>query len=941
MRYKRLKKKRRNPLKRKSPLFLGVIACLLIIFSNINISDIELIDESIIDINGDHNSNRIKTSLLTDTTKYFNFADDGGMDAIDNSPRSARVNFNLSSYGYSLIRGVGFNYTNTTGAPSTLDLDLTIWGDDIGAGTTEHSLTYPLAIPSVSSDDIYDFNPTGNNYVIDDDPIVEFNSSDASLASMVLYTDDSQSGQSWLNTGSGYGLNVYEYKVELVHENITAINRGYNLTDQILVSDHIDAYFVYLESDKEYEFSLNTVGGVGSINLRLVNFSHITDEALTVESASSSGNTKKRVYKSGNAGIYVLLIEANQPGVDFATYSIRFDYRDDASAARHYTDQNPDGYDQISNTQSLRVNFTLGAGNNHIITGVNYLYTNTIGSDTININVWGDQGQNDLYTDAGVSTTLNDTWHTKYFASSSFIIDDDPAIEFSNGAASGPVNIGYKSPGSLHSWKDPGGGYVSQTWEYIVELLYEPISTLTIDTLTTDTIDQFDNVDAYFVQLTAGVQYGFILNRLATGPTGDLDMMLFEYDSFADTALVNSAGNNIHDKMGYTPSLTNTYVLLIVPNTFGTDLADYSVKFVDMAAVVTPKIVSGTGVSGFEYLVSNYMWSNGSGSYSDPYIVDGITIDAQGSGHSLEITGTAYANFTIRNSVFKNSGNMQAGIYLGGGTSNGIIFNNTIQSNAYGLRLANGDNHTITYNTIVQNQVGIQLDSNSKDNDIWLNFFMYSGLVQLQDLAVNATLDNGTVGNYWSDLDAPFEMSLANHTITHNGIQLDIKVSTVYYNISGSVKDVKPIVGNDTDLDDLDDILELVFWNTNFTNNDTDSDKIPDGYEVQNRLNPLVNDANSDPDEDGLTNYEEYSTQWIHSGDGSIYYTDPNDPDTDNDGYNDGTEVDEGFDPTNPFSHPSPGITTSGISFGYGYIIFFVLGVLIIITKYRRIYHKI
>ena len=39
---------------------------------------------------------------------------------------------------------------------------------------------------------------------------------------------------------------------------------------------------------------------------------------------------------------------------------------------------------------------------------------------------------------------------------------------------------------------------------------------------------------------------------------------------------------------------------------------------------------------------------------------------------------------------------------------------------------------------------------------------------------------------------------------------------------------------------------------------DTDNDGMPDGWETQYSLNPLVNDADEDPDEDGYSNIIEY-----------------------------------------------------------------------------------
>lgn len=44
----------------------------------------------------------------------------------------------------------------------------------------------------------------------------------------------------------------------------------------------------------------------------------------------------------------------------------------------------------------------------------------------------------------------------------------------------------------------------------------------------------------------------------------------------------------------------------------------------------------------------------------------------------------------------------------------------------------------------------------------------------------------------------------------------------------------------------------------NFLDTDSDGDGMPDSWEVEHGLNPLVNDANGDPDSDGYTNLEEY-----------------------------------------------------------------------------------
>jgi hypothetical protein len=83
---------------------------------------------------------------------------------------------------------------------------------------------------------------------------------------------------------------------------------------------------------------------------------------------------------------------------------------------------------------------------------------------------------------------------------------------------------------------------------------------------------------------------------------------------------------------------------------------------------------------------------------------------------------------------------------------------------------------------------------------------------------------------------------------------------------------------------------------------DTDEDGMPDFWEIPNNLNPLVNDADADADDDDSKNLAEYQQQ-----------TDPQDPDTDDDGLKDGVEtgtgqwVDADDRGTNPRAQDSDG----------------------------------
>lgn len=89
-------------------------------------------------------------------------------------------------------------------------------------------------------------------------------------------------------------------------------------------------------------------------------------------------------------------------------------------------------------------------------------------------------------------------------------------------------------------------------------------------------------------------------------------------------------------------------------------------------------------------------------------------------------------------------------------------------------------------------------------------------------------------------------------------------------------------------------VLEEMKAGTDPENQDTDTDGIPDGWEVKYNLSPLdASDAMTDADWDGLANLEEYN-----------FKCDPQNPDTDGDGYTDGDEVSKGYQPAGPGKLP-------------------------------------
>jgi len=117
------------------------------------------------------------------------------------------------------------------------------------------------------------------------------------------------------------------------------------------------------------------------------------------------------------------------------------------------------------------------------------------------------------------------------------------------------------------------------------------------------------------------------------------------------------------------------------------------------------------------------------------------------------------------------------------------------------------------------------------------------------------------------------------------------------YLVACAVNDGIVVFAFDSDSDGLTDFDETSIWGTNPNNADTDGDEIDDYFEVMNNLNPLdPSDRDEDPDQDGLTNFEEY--YWMRE----IYSesTDPHNPDTDSDGMPDGYEHEYNLNPLIP-----------------------------------------
>jgi len=101
---------------------------------------------------------------------------------------------------------------------------------------------------------------------------------------------------------------------------------------------------------------------------------------------------------------------------------------------------------------------------------------------------------------------------------------------------------------------------------------------------------------------------------------------------------------------------------------------------------------------------------------------------------------------------------------------------------------------------------------------------------------------------------------------------------------------------------------------------DNDNDGMPDDWEEKYGLDPGYNDADEDPDKDKLTNLNEYKKG-----------TDPTNKDSDGDGVSDGDEVEKGFDPADPDSHPES---------NFWPIFFLIIGIIFLLAGFGYLLYK-
>ncbi len=149
------------------------------------------------------------------------------------------------------------------------------------------------------------------------------------------------------------------------------------------------------------------------------------------------------------------------------------------------------------------------------------------------------------------------------------------------------------------------------------------------------------------------------------------------------------------------------------------------------------------GNSGFN--VENGVFS-GSGTASDPYIIEGWRIDRPNADYGIYIDHTT-AHFVIRDCVIE--GTRQAGIYLNS-VRNGHVENVQIGRSGTAVHLLNASYNRFEGNVFAENLYGIVAMADSQGNVVTGNSFLRNGQHGVDAQRRNQWCAEG-IGNYWSD----------------------------------------------------------------------------------------------------------------------------------------------------------------------------------------------
>jgi parallel beta-helix repeat protein len=219
------------------------------------------------------------------------------------------------------------------------------------------------------------------------------------------------------------------------------------------------------------------------------------------------------------------------------------------------------------------------------------------------------------------------------------------------------------------------------------------------------------------------------------------------------------------------------------------------------------RILMDLSVKNWTYY-STRLWCNGNGSYSNPYVIEGLTIDADNGGNGLDIAGSKNEYFIIKGCTIYNaplgawpfnpnaaiklesirngtiidndlSNNFGIGVMLDTNSINITIRGNTIDNNYVGI-YSNSENNTISDNVIANNEfIGITLFTGADNNIIYSNNVsgtsgtgISGSISSYLNISNNRVINNDASGIYINNCDFSNVTDNISENNTNNGINL-------------------------------------------------------------------------------------------------------------------------------------------------------------------------
>ncbi|RKX37649.1 MAG: hypothetical protein DRP20_04400, partial [Thermotogae bacterium] len=184
----------------------------------------------------------------------------------------------------------------------------------------------------------------------------------------------------------------------------------------------------------------------------------------------------------------------------------------------------------------------------------------------------------------------------------------------------------------------------------------------------------------------------------------------------------------------------------------------------------------------------------GSGTESDPYVISGLEIDANGNGSAIYI-GNTTVYFVVENSYLHNASYKSWPYFTGAGiilynVQNGVLLNNNCSSNGrYGIHLYSSINNTVENNICVDDDSGIYLYGSSTYNRLKNNtckddshaIYLWEST---HNIIENNNCSSSNEGIYFQR-DSNYNI-IRNNTVSHNQRGIYLESSSNYNTVENN-----------------------------------------------------------------------------------------------------------------------------------------------------------